>query len=60
MAVCRPFDTRMRTVDRATKLFVVVVVVAIIYNIPRFFERQVVVETNSCTNTVSNKRPQSC
>ena len=53
MAVCRPFDTRMRTVDRATKLFVGVVVAAILYNIPRFFERKVVVERNVCTGMVS-------
>lgn len=48
MAVCRPFDTRMRTVDRATKLFVGVVVAAIVYNIPRFFEREVKVKENGC------------
>jgi len=53
MAVCRPFDTRMRSVDRAKKLFVGVVVAAIIYNIPRFFEQEVVVETKPCTKLVS-------
>jgi len=53
MAVCRPFDTRLRTVDRAKKLFVGVVVAAVVYNIPRFLERQVNVETNACTKQVS-------
>jgi len=43
----------MRTVERAKKLFVAVVVAAVVYNIPPFFERQVVVETNSCAKQVS-------
>jgi len=54
MAVCRPFDTRMRTVDRATKLFVGVVVAAIVYNIPRFFEREVKMKANGCPGQVRN------
>lgn len=53
MAVCRPFDTRLRTVVRAKKLFVGVVVAAVVYNIPRFLERKVTVETNDCTKQVS-------
>jgi len=53
MAVCRPFDTRLRTVDRAKKLFVCVVIAAVVYNIPPFFERQVTVKTIPCTKQVS-------
>jgi len=54
LAVCRPFDTRMRSVNLAKKLFVGVVVAAVVYNIPRFLERQVIVDTNTCTKQVSN------
>jgi len=53
MAVCRPFDTRMRSVNCAKKFFVGVVVAAIVYNIPRFLEHQVVVERNTCTKQVT-------
>jgi len=54
VAVCRPFDTRMRTVDRAKKLFVGVVVAAVVYNIPRFFERQVVTsDSDDCIKQAS-------
>ena len=52
MAVCRPFDTRMRSVERAKKLFVGVVVAAVAYNIPGFFERRVVTH-ESCIKRVS-------
>jgi len=54
VAVCRPFDTRMRTVGRAKKLFVGVVVAALVYNIPPFFERQVTIQTNTCATQVSH------
>jgi len=53
MAVCRPFDTHMRSVERSKKLFVAVMLAAIVYNIPQFFERQVEVKTNPCTKQVS-------
>jgi len=55
MAVCRPFDTRLRTVERAKKLFILVVLAAVVYNIPRFLERQVIVETKSCAKQVSEQ-----
>jgi len=55
MAVCRPFDTRLRTVERAKKLFICVVLAAIVYNIPPFFERQVIVETKGCIERVSEQ-----
>ena len=39
IAVCVPLNQQLRSKDRAQKALLVVVLLAIVYNIPRFFER---------------------
>jgi len=49
VAVCRPFQARWRSVERTRLAVIVVVLLAIVYNVPQWFEREVVWETDSCT-----------
>ncbi len=50
IAVCMPLKTHLRTPQR-TKLAVVVVVIgAILYNVPRFLEREIIMKFDPCTN----------
>lgn len=48
IAICKPLKTQMRTLQRAKLAVTLVVVTAIIYNIPRFLERRIMYVT--CTN----------
>lgn len=41
VAVCRPYSPHLRTVRRAQMAMVVVVVAAVVYNIPNFLERRI-------------------
>ena len=51
LAICHPFDRMRSFIDRNAKKGVVVIpIIAIIYNIPRFLERKVVLETELCAN----------
>jgi len=49
VAVCRPFQARWRSIDRTRLAVILVVVLAILYNLPQWFEREIVWEPNSCT-----------
>ncbi len=51
IAICMPFSEHLRSLKRAKLAVIFVVLVAIIYNVPRFFEREVVVqELSGCNN----------
>lgn len=52
IAICRPFDTTaLCTTQRARRAVGVVVVLAVLYNIPRFFEHQTQLVQEYCHNT---------
>jgi len=54
IAVCRPFDTRLRTGDRVKLIFAALCLLSIVYNLPQFFERKVEESTsNFCSDEVS-------
>lgn len=55
IAVCRPFDSKLRSAQRVKSMFLVVCILAVIYNVPQFFEREVVQNVvDSCTGQVSD------
>lgn len=47
VAVCRPYSPHLRTVRRARLAMVVVVVAAVVYNIPNFLERRISYEAEA-------------
>jgi len=49
LAVCRPFQARWRSVQRTQLAVFFVIVLAVLYNLPQWFEREVFWETDSCT-----------
>ena len=51
VAVCRPFQARWRSVQRTRLAVIVVVVLAVLYNLPQWFERKVEWELEACTQT---------
>jgi hypothetical protein len=52
IAVCRPFDSRLRTAERVKAMFAIVCLLAVAYNVPQFFERRVIEKTDPCTGAV--------
>ncbi len=48
IAVCMPLQTHLRSLERAKIAVVIVCLLAVLYNIPRFFEREVVVQEQGC------------
>uniref|UniRef100_X2B1Y7 G-protein coupled receptors family 1 profile domain-containing protein n=1 Tax=Capitella teleta TaxID=283909 RepID=X2B1Y7_CAPTE len=59
MAICKPLSTQLRSLERAKLTVTIVIVLAILYNIPRFFEREVVIEVNKQCNTTYVKVDKS-
>ena len=55
IAICKPLKTQMRTLHRAKFAVSVVIITAIIYNIPRFLERRIVYIYDRCSNTTMVK-----
>jgi neuropeptide Y receptor type 1 len=53
MAICRPLSTQLRSLERAKLAVALVVVLAVLYNIPRFFEREVHVDFSELCNTTT-------
>ena len=49
IAVCKPLKTQLRTIQRAKMAVAVVIALGILYNIPRFLERQIIISTDPCT-----------
>jgi len=49
VAVCRPFQARWRSVERTRSAVIVVLVLAVLYNLPQWFERKVDWEMDLCT-----------
>jgi len=49
VAVCRPFQARWRSVERTRLAVIFVIALAVLYNLPHWFEREVVWEPDSCT-----------
>ncbi len=52
IAICMPLKVHLRSLERAKLAVIIVVLSAIVYNIPRFFEREVVVQELSGCNTL--------
>lgn len=50
IAVCKPLQTQMRTLQRTKLAVAIVVITAILYNVPRFMEREITTTFNECTN----------
>ena len=50
IAVCLPLKTNMRTLQRTKLAVAIVVIAAILYNVPRFLEREIITKFDSCTN----------
>lgn len=46
IAVCQPWQTNWRSLNRVKAVVVVIAVVAVVYNIPRFLERETSLERN--------------
>ncbi|ELT97118.1 hypothetical protein CAPTEDRAFT_182197 [Capitella teleta] len=59
MAICKPLSTQLRSLERAKLTVIIAIVLAILYNIPRFFEREVVIEVNKQCNTTYVKVDKS-
>ena len=51
IAICLPLRTNMRTLQRTKLAVAVVVILAMLYNVPRFMEREIVTKFDSCTNS---------
>ena len=49
IAVCRPFEARWRSLERTRLAVIIVLVLSVVYNLPQWFEREVVWKTDSCT-----------
>ncbi len=58
IAICLPLKTNMRTLQRTKLAVAIVVIIAIVYNVPRFLEREIATKTDPCTNktiVISNR-----
>ena len=51
IAICLPLRTNMRTLQRTKLAVAIVVIAAILYNVPRFMEREIVTKFDVCTNS---------
>ena len=51
IAICLPLRTNIRTLQRTKLAVAIVILAAILYNVPRFLEREIVTKFNTCTNT---------
>ncbi|KAI0224058.1 FMRFamide receptor [Lamellibrachia satsuma] len=56
VAVCKPFQVQLRSLQRAKMAFLGIVVAAILYNIPRFFEREMRLVSDQCGDVVKTKK----
>ena len=50
IAICKPLNTQLRSTNRAMVGMALVALLAIVYNIPRFFERKIIYTFDPCTN----------
>lgn len=50
IAICKPLKTQLRDIQRAKLAVTSIIILAIIYNIPRFLERKIVFDYNHCLN----------
>ena len=55
-AVCRPFQAHWRSVEKTRLAVIVAIVLAVLYNLPQWFEREVVWETNLCTGLPDTRK----
>lgn len=56
VAVCKPFQVQLRSLERAKMAFLGIVITAILYNIPRFFERQIRLVADTCGEVVKTEK----
>lgn len=49
-AVCKPLSRSARSLERHKKFVGIIVIVALVYNLPRFFERRIKVSEDDCGN----------
>ena len=59
IAICLPLRTNIRTLQRTKLAVAIVILAAILYNVPRFMEREIVTKFDKCTNTTSIKTEQT-
>ena len=59
IAICLPLKTNIRTLQRTKLAVAIVIIAAILYNVPRFMEREIVTKTDACTNTTIIKTVQT-
>ena len=50
VAICMPWQPALRSVNRAKMAVALTVMAAVLYNMPRYFEREVLFEVDPCTN----------
>ena len=55
IAICKPLKTQLRDIQRAKLAVTVTIILAIIYNIPRFLERKIVYDYDPCLNVTIMK-----
>lgn len=55
IAVCKPLKTQLRTIQRAKLAVAIVIILAILYNIPRFLEREISFSRDKCTGLTKVK-----
>ena len=56
VAVCKPFQVQLRSLQRAKMAFMVIVLAAIMYNIPRLFEREIHVTPDPCGDIIRTQK----
>ena len=59
IAICLPLRTNIRTLQRTKLAVAIVILAAILYNVPRFLEREIVTKFNECTNSTDTKTEQT-
>lgn len=55
VAVCKPFSTHLRSLSRVKLVVAAVIIAAIAFNVPQFFERKISHETQPCSGKVMVK-----
>ena len=49
IAICKPLQLHLRSVERAKLAVIIIIVMSVIYNIPRMFERVIEISEDPCT-----------
>ena len=55
IAICKPLQLHLRSVERARLAVVIIIVSAVLYNVPRAFERKIEHSQDPCTGRLVAK-----